>query len=370
MSPRLPPPSVPTIAETLKHPAYPTALWNLVPDVAGSSAVAQGRGGPIKISWEIHGEGPIKLVLIMGLGGFKTAWQRQTLYFGHERRDQYSVLIFDNRGMGESDKPFMRYSTSEMARDVAELLAHPDVGWLPSFPLPSYPSSVQRTLHIVGISMGGMIAQELACLIPSAIASLGLICTAAAVEQTASFLEHYAQRASLLLPKTPDRSVRDAARRMFSHAWLSAPVDDVHLPDPETTPKVLPPSSGGKYLKFSSNAERFVAQEMHKRLDPKGGFTVKGFLLQLIAAGWHHKSAEQLAKMADEVGRERILVMHGTEDGMISMPHGRKLIDMIKPGMAEISPGLGHCPIVERVEWFHGIIEELVKKGETLSGRG
>ncbi len=51
-------------------------------------------------------------------------------------------------GMGESDKPVMRYSTSEMAKDVVELLDH--LGW-----------TEKRQLHVIGLSMGGMIAQEL-----------------------------------------------------------------------------------------------------------------------------------------------------------------------------------------------------------------
>lgn len=50
--------------------------------------------------------------------------------------------------MGESDKPIMRYSTLEMARDTLELLDH--IGW-----------TSLRQVHLVGISMGGMIAQEL-----------------------------------------------------------------------------------------------------------------------------------------------------------------------------------------------------------------
>jgi pimeloyl-ACP methyl ester carboxylesterase len=54
----------------------------------------------------------------------------------------------DNRGLGESDKPLMRYSTSEMAKDVKEVLDH--AGW-----------SKPRDFHVIGISMGGMIAQEL-----------------------------------------------------------------------------------------------------------------------------------------------------------------------------------------------------------------
>lgn len=63
----------------------------------------------------------------MGLGGLKTQWQRQTKDFGHGQntnRDQsnkYSCLVFDNRGVGESDKPLLRYSTSGMAKDTLEL---------------------------------------------------------------------------------------------------------------------------------------------------------------------------------------------------------------------------------------------------------
>ncbi|KAK4102371.1 alpha/beta-hydrolase [Parathielavia hyrcaniae] len=379
MAPNTPLPRVPTVAETLKHPAYPTSIWNLEPDRKGLAPVAEGRGGPFNISWETHGAGPIKLVFIMGLGGLKSAWQRQTLYFGHERRDQYSVLLLDNRGMGDSDKPLMRYSTSEMARDVAELLAHPSVGWLPSFPLPSNDVVVERTLHVVGISMGGMIAQELAVLIPGALSSLSLMCTAAAIENTTTWAENMAQRASLLLPKTVDRAIADTARRLFASAWLTQP-DDAHLPDPGTTPKCGPPltpssstsnnSNNPTYLKFDTNAQRFVAQELHKRLDASGRhFGLKGFVLQMIAAGWHRKTAAQLADMADRVGRERILVAHGTEDGMISEPHGRKLIEYVRPGRGLILDGMGHAPLVERWEWFNRVVEEQCELGERLDGR-
>ena len=58
----------------------------------------------------------------MGLGGMKYAWQRQTKDLAHLKADQYSSLVLDNRGIGESDKPFSRYTTSEMARDVVELV--------------------------------------------------------------------------------------------------------------------------------------------------------------------------------------------------------------------------------------------------------
>ena len=107
----------------------------------------------------------------MGLGAFKTAWQRQTKDFGHDQASKYSCLIFDNRGMGESDKPLMRYSTSEMAKDTFKILDH--LGW-----------THKRQLHIIGVSMGGMIAQEMAFQEPERIASLSLVSTAARLVNT------------------------------------------------------------------------------------------------------------------------------------------------------------------------------------------
>lgn len=50
--------------------------------------------------------------------------------------------------MGRSDKPIMRYSTSEMAKDILEVLDH--LGW-----------TSERQLHVLGVSMGGMIALEI-----------------------------------------------------------------------------------------------------------------------------------------------------------------------------------------------------------------
>lgn len=311
----------------------------------------------------------------MGLGAFKSAWQRQTLHFGHEHGDKYSVLSLDNRGMGDSDIPLMRYSTSEMARDAIEVLEH--VGWLPPDSIASSSSSSssstppKRNLHVIGISMGGMIAQEFACLVPRHISTLNLLCTAAAIESTSSFWENMVMRAQMLIPKPLEDSVRGAAPNAFPLAYLVAP-DEAHLPDPKKTPGVKPPVGGGEYLHFTTNYERFVANEMHKRLDSKR-FTGKGFLLQLIAAGWHHKSREQLAAMADELGRERILVMHGTADRMISLPHGYKLREYLggdESGLTTIiQEGMGHVPPLERCDWFHGVMEERIRKGEELDGR-
>ena len=104
----------------------------------------------------------------MGLGGMKYAWQRQTKDFGHIQAEKYSCLIYDNRGIGDSDKPQARYSTSEMAKDIIEVIDH--LGW-----------SDKRQLHVIGISMGGMIAQEVVSLhlhcIECCVASVPSNCT-------------------------------------------------------------------------------------------------------------------------------------------------------------------------------------------------
>lgn len=71
------------------------------------------------------------------------------------------------------------------------------------------------------------------------------------------------------------------------------------------------------------------------------GFTKQGFLMQVVAAGWHHKSAAQLREIGDKVGRDRILVLHGTDDKLISLPHGKKLIEYLQPGQSLIVDGMG-----------------------------
>ncbi|KAH8816403.1 Alpha/Beta hydrolase protein [Xylogone sp. PMI_703] len=340
----------PKAKDILENPSYPYTIWKLVPTQEGRLPVAQGRGGPFNISWEVHGEGDTKLVWVMGLGAIKSAWQRQTLKFGHEMGDKYSCLVYDNRGMGESDKPLMRYSTSEMARDVLEILEH--IGW-----------TSQRQLHVIGVSMGGMIAQELGLLIPDRICSLNLISTAAAIENTTTFVENLRNRINMFIPKSLDRSLQDVSKSLFAEEWLDRP-DDAVVPTADTPKVILPPS--GAYPKFKTNYERWGAQELQKRLDSEA-YQRKGFMLQAIAAGWHHKSAAQLKELGDKIGRERISVLHGTLDNMITVYHGKKLIELLNPGVGIIKEGFGHVFMMEDTQRFNELMEEQVKKTEVMS---
>ncbi|PHH73002.1 hypothetical protein CDD82_5698 [Ophiocordyceps australis] len=299
----------------------------------------------------------------MGFLGIMTTWQRQTCFFGHDqgearddgakaRRDTYSVLIFDNRGVGISGRPLMRYSTSEMARDTLELVNA--IGW-----------TGPRQLHLIGISLGGMIAQELACVAPQRLASLNLICTSARLPRGPSVLVSFAKRVAFaMLPLPQEDALRRVAVSVFPMEWLLAPDED-DLPSPASTPGCDPPGSlapgqdsCAEYGHFDSNFQRFQAQTLTNRLNP--AFAPPRIMCQGIAAGWHCKTDEQLRAMADAVGRERILVLHGTLDAMIGVEHGRRLIDVLKPADGLIVEGLGHGPIMQRPKWFNQVLERKI----------
>jgi pimeloyl-ACP methyl ester carboxylesterase len=114
--------------------------------------------GDISIYYEVHGEGE-PLLLISGLGRDLTAWMFQTPEFSKK----YRVIAFDNRGIGRTDAPDMPYSTEMMANDTVGLMNA---------------LSIEET-HILGLSMGGQIAQYLAFKYPKRVRSLILADTAA-----------------------------------------------------------------------------------------------------------------------------------------------------------------------------------------------
>lgn len=93
-------------------------------------------------------------------------------------------------------------------------------------------------------------------------------------------------------------------------------------------------------------------------------------MCQAIAAGWHHKSAKQLKEMADKVGRERIMVVHGTIDQMITIPHGEVLVKELggeERGVKRvICEGKGHALMMEERRAFTKMVGEFVEKTEAM----
>ena len=321
-------------AELKAHPYFNKLEWDLPSTKEGKCPVAKGRGGPFDLWYEVHGTGNTKLVWIMGLGAYRTQWKRQTKYFGHTplNASKYSSLVFDNRGMGKSDKPTVRYTTSEMAKDVIDLVDH--LGW-----------KGPRSLHVIGVSMGGMIAQELGLLIPERIASLVLVSTAPRLVRTVPFIENLRQRINMFVPRDIDVQLDEITKRLFSQQFLDRP-------DTEGN--------------FATNGDRIAAAELDKRMD-KEGFTKKGFMLQAIAAGWHYKSAEQLAELRDKVGAKRIMIMHGTGDNMLTFVHGELLHKELGEEVRwRTWPGLGHVLMIEVEDEFNKEVQEFVEQNQQL----
>src|SRR5690242_14973731 len=115
----------------------------------------------IDINYRLEGDGERTVVLVNGLADDLETW---VLQMEDLLGAGYRVLRFDNRGVGQSDKPAGPYTTQQLAEDAKALVD--DLG--------------VSDFHLVGVSMGGMIAQEYAIAHGSDLRSLTLACTYAA----------------------------------------------------------------------------------------------------------------------------------------------------------------------------------------------
>jgi len=111
--------------------------------------------GSARIHYSRTGNGPV-VILVQGVGVIGNGWKPQV----DGLRDRYSLVTIDNRGIGESS-PAATLTIEGMAADV---LAVADVEQIDTF-------------HLVGHSMGGVIAQQVALTAPERVASLALLCT-------------------------------------------------------------------------------------------------------------------------------------------------------------------------------------------------
>ncbi|OGO52173.1 MAG: hypothetical protein A2148_12635 [Chloroflexi bacterium RBG_16_68_14] len=161
----------------------------------------------IRIYYEVYGQGE-PLLLIMGLGASALGWQSQIPTFSQHLR----VIAYDNRDAGRSDKMAAGYCMADMADDAAALLGHLDID----------------SAHVYGVSMGGMIAQELALRHPERVHSLVLGCTSPCLLAIPP-----SEKAVRDITEAEELPVREAFERTawmgYGDAYFAASKDDLWL---------------------------------------------------------------------------------------------------------------------------------------------
>lgn len=112
--------------------------------------------GDIQIYYEEYGEGQA-LIMILGIGQDTVTWEFQISEFSKHFR----LILLDNRDSGKSSSCSEIYTTETMARDILGLMDHLGIA----------------RAHLLGTSLGGMIAQQVALIAPERVISLVLAST-------------------------------------------------------------------------------------------------------------------------------------------------------------------------------------------------
>jgi 3-oxoadipate enol-lactonase len=173
----------------------------------------------MNIKWESQGDGS-PLLLIQGLGYGRWGWEPIVPGLAARHR----VITFDNRGIGESDKPDGPYTAAQMAGDALQVLDE---------------AGIDRA-HVLGASLGGMIAQELAVRAPERVAKLILCCTTPGGPATVPMPEVTMR----LFAEAPSLAPEVALRRFIENALGEDP--PVELVDELFARRVANPPDPGR----------------------------------------------------------------------------------------------------------------------------
>ncbi|KAI9592573.1 Alpha/Beta hydrolase protein [Syncephalis fuscata] len=141
---------------------------------------------PLNIAYHLYGTGPQHVLFIMGRGATLDAWMGQAIFFAQQG---YQVCIFDNRNIGRSDKVDYDFTIKDMATDTSDV-------------------------HLVGLSMGGMITQSLLLHYPQYFASACLTSTSADVP---------AKHNKMPDANTSPPDATESVKLLFPEKWLIAP---------------------------------------------------------------------------------------------------------------------------------------------------
>ncbi len=164
------------------------------------------RVGDLKMHYRIVGDGP-PLVLIMGLSGDLTWWEPLV----EELERDFRLVLFDNRGSGLTDMPEGEYSISMFANDTAGLMAC---------------LGIPRA-HVFGVSMGGMVAQELVLHHPDRVDRLVLGCTHSGGEGFTMPSAEAFQKMTLTRGRAPEEIARQTMSILFSPKFIQENPDTI-----------------------------------------------------------------------------------------------------------------------------------------------
>jgi 3-oxoadipate enol-lactonase len=254
-----------------------------------------------KLYWEEYGSGPAVL-LIMGLSFTHEMWFRVL----PSLVPRYRVITFDNRGMGRSDIPIGPYRLVNMARDARAVLEAAGVS----------------VAHVVGASMGGMIAQEMALRFPGSVRSLVLACTT-----------HGG-----LFSKWPDFGYRPEGIRWAGADVLGRERAIVPLLYADSTPR-----------------ER-VEEDLEIRC--KCRWCYQGFLGQLSGILlW--SSYRRLSRI-----KVPTLVLHGEQDRLVPIQNGKVVSRRIPGAQFRVVPHAGHMLLTDQPEMCADIVLSFLNQQE------
>ena len=262
-----------------------------------STVAAFAEGSGVRIAWEEHGGGS-PLLLIHGLGYGRWGWRPLVSPLAERHR----VLAFDNRGIGASEAPPGPYSARAMAEDAVAVLDA---------------AGVERA-HVLGTSLGGMVAQVVAADFPERVDRLVLACTTPGGPQAVPYPE-------------PTRRLLERARSMEPLVALRRFVENALAPD---APGAL--------------VEEIVALRVENPPDP---------------AGWQGQAAAAAA--FDGWGRlpeiaAPTLVLHGDGDQVVDPGNAPLLAERIPDARLETFAGCGHLFFWEQPARVAAVVGEFL----------
>ena len=247
----------------------------------------------INIYYETHGEGD-PLVMIMGLRRNVEWWYDQIPALSKH----FKILLFDNRGAGRTDKPKMDYSIRLFADDTAELMKSLNI----------------KRAHVLGVSMGGYIAQELAINYPHIVKSLILACTGPGGE-----------RAVLM---SPERLKKFTANEGLSPEQILQKDMDIYFSDKFIT-------------EYPEKITEFIEISL-RYYQPPDAF------MRQFAACLKHDTVERLNRITLPT-----LILAGDDDPLVPPENSQILKKLIPHAELILFPGKRHCFFIEEANQFN-----------------